>query len=53
MKYEGWEVYELSEQDFSVWTRDEKISNIKGWLKEAKLRQAATGLIDAEYIPPI
>ena len=38
LKYEGWEILELSELEFNDWTYDERINNIKGWLTEAKLR---------------
>ena len=38
LAYEDWEILDLSEKDFKDWTRDEKIENIKGWLKEAKQR---------------
>jgi hypothetical protein len=36
LKHEGWEILDVSEKDFKNWTLDEKLENIKGWLKEAK-----------------
>lgn len=38
LKLEGWEVYELTEHEFNTWTYDERVHNIKKWLREAKLR---------------
>jgi len=52
LKHEGWEVLDLSEHDFKNWKHDEKIANVKGWLKEAKERQIAKG-ITKEYEKPI
>ena len=48
MKLEGWEVLDLSEKEFENWTYNQRIDNIKGWLKEAKARQVKKGLMDAE-----
>lgn len=48
MKLEGWEVWDLSEQDFEAWTLDERIDNVKNWLKEAKQRQIEKGIVPAE-----
>lgn len=47
MALEGWEVLDLSEKVFKDWTYDEKIMNVKGWLKEAKERQIKKGIIPA------
>jgi hypothetical protein len=38
LAHEGWEILDVSEKDFNNWTREEKVENIKGWLKEAKAR---------------
>jgi hypothetical protein len=38
LKHQGWEILDLSEQEFKNWTFNERIDNIKGWLKEAKAR---------------
>ena len=38
LKLEGWEILDLSEKEFNNWTFDERVGNIKGWLKEAKAR---------------
>ena len=38
LKYQDWEILDLTEHEFKNWTRDEKIANVKGWLKEAKAR---------------
>jgi hypothetical protein len=38
LKLKGWEVFELTEPVFKDWTLEERISNVKGWLKEAKDR---------------
>ncbi len=48
MNYEGWEVLELSELEFNDWTYEERINNIKGWIKEAKQRQVKKGIIEAQ-----
>jgi len=48
LKNEGWEILDLSEKEFRNWTYDERISNVKGWLKEAKERQIKKGIIDAK-----
>jgi hypothetical protein len=47
LKYDGWEVLDLSELEFNDWTFDERVANIKGWLKEAKARQVQKGIMDA------
>jgi len=36
LKYDGWEILDLTEKEYNDWTHDEKINNIKGWLKAAK-----------------
>ena len=53
LKYEGWEILDLSEAQFSDWYTQQKVDEVKGWLKEAKQRQVDKGLIDAEWKPPI
>lgn len=50
LKQEGWEVYELTEKQFSQWTYDERVHNIKEWLRQAKLRQVEKGVIPKEPI---
>jgi len=52
LKLQDWEVLDLSEKDFKNWTTQEKIDNVKGWLKEAKARQIQKG-ITKEYEKPI
>lgn len=47
LKTEGWEVLDLSEKEFKNWTYDQRINNIKGWLKEAKERQIKKGIMEA------
>ena len=44
LKHKGWEVLDLSEKDFKNWKTEEKIDNVKGWLKEAKQRQIKKGI---------
>ncbi len=39
MKWEGWEILDLSEKEFKDWTYHERIENIVGWVKAAKDRQ--------------
>lgn len=46
MKYEGWEILELSEKEFNNWTYDERLNNVIGWVKEAKERQIQKGIMD-------
>mmetsp|Transcript_9830 Transcript_9830/g.7404 ORF Transcript_9830/g.7404 Transcript_9830/m.7404 type:complete len:132 (+) Transcript_9830:97-492(+) len=36
LKFKGWEIWDLSEAEFNDWTFDERVKNVKGWLKEAK-----------------
>lgn len=53
LKHEGWEVLDLAEKEFKSWTFDERISNVQGWLREAKARQVKKGIIEAkprEYV---
>ena len=44
LRQQGWEVLDLSEQDFNSWNQEEKVTNVKGWLKEAKARQIKKGV---------
>ena len=53
LQHEDWEILELSEKEFKNWTREEKIENVKGWLKEAKAKQVEKGLIKAQWEPPL
>lgn len=48
LKLEGWEILDLTEREFNDWTYDERINNIKGWLKEAKNRQVKKGIMEAK-----
>jgi hypothetical protein len=48
LKYEGWEVLDLTEKEFRSWTYDERIKNIQGWLREAKERQIKKGILEAK-----
>jgi hypothetical protein len=52
LKTMDWEVLDLSESEFKAWDRDDKVSNIKGWLKEAKQRQVKKG-VAKEWEKPI
>lgn len=36
LKLYGWDILDLSEYEYSDWSRHDKIENIKGWLKEAQ-----------------
>ena len=36
MRYEDWEVLDLTEKQFKDWKTQEKIDEVKGWLKAAK-----------------
>ena len=38
LKLKGWEILDLTEKEFDSWTYNERIDNIKGWIKEAKNR---------------
>lgn len=53
LAHEGWEILDLSEKDFNNWTHQEKVQNVKGWLKEAKARQVERGLIKDQWEVPI
>ena len=48
LKYEGWEVLDLTEKEFRSWTYDDRIKNIQGWLREAKERQIKKGILEAK-----
>uniref|UniRef100_A0A7S3IRH5 Uncharacterized protein n=1 Tax=Strombidium inclinatum TaxID=197538 RepID=A0A7S3IRH5_9SPIT len=48
MRYEGWEVLDLAEKEFNNWNRDDKINNVKGWLLEARAKQAEKGVCPKE-----
>lgn len=45
MKLEGWEIYDLSEKEFKSWNYQERVDNIKNWLKAAKQRQIEKGIV--------
>jgi len=47
LKYEGWEILDLTEREFKNWTYHERVQNIVGWVKEAKQRQIKKGIIEA------
>ena len=47
MAFDGWEVLELTERMFDDWEREQKVLNVKGWIKEAKERQVKKGIIPA------
>lgn len=36
MKLEGWEILNLTETEFKSWTYEQRVSEIKGWLRSAK-----------------
>jgi len=38
LRYEGWEVLDLSQKDFKNWEKNEKVSNLKEWLLAAKAK---------------
>lgn len=40
-------MYEISQREFNTWTQQQRIDNIKGWIKEAKERQVQKGIMDA------
>ena len=44
-------IYFELEKQFDDWKRDEKIENVKGWLKEAKEKQIKKGIIPEK--PPV
>ena len=48
LKHEGWEVLDLTEKEFNSWTYNERISNVQGWLREAKERQIKKGVIPSK-----
>ena len=39
LKGEGWQIYDLSEKEFNSWDYQDRINNIKDWLRAAKQRQ--------------
>jgi len=50
LKGEGWQIYDLSEKEFESWDYQERINNIKEWLKAAKERQIENGVLPR--VPP-
>ena len=39
LKGEGWQIYDLSEKEFESWDYEDRVKNIKDWLRAAKDRQ--------------
>ena len=50
MKGEGWQILDLSEKEFNEWAYQDKVDNIKNWLKAAKQKQIENGVLPSE--PP-
>ena len=50
MNLEGWEVLNLNESEFKEWDYNDRLDNIKGWLRQAKQRQIDKGVLPKE--PP-
>lgn len=50
LRLEGWEVLDLTEAEFKSWTYDQRVSEVQGWLKAAKQRQIAKGIIPEKPI---
>ena len=38
LKHDDWEIYDLSEKEFKTWDYEDRVNNIRGWLKAAKER---------------
>jgi hypothetical protein len=51
LKLEGWEILDLTESEFKNWTYDQRISEIKGWLRVAKEKQIKKGILPEK--PPV
>ena len=45
LKGEGWQIYDLSEKEFSSWDYEDRVKNIKDWLRAAKDRQIENGVL--------
>ena len=45
LKGEGWQIYDLSEKEFNSWDYQDRINNIKDWLRAAKQRQIENGVL--------
>jgi len=39
LKFEGWEILDLAEAEFKTWDYEDRIKQIKGWLKAALEKQ--------------
>jgi len=50
LKGEGWQVWDLSEKEFHEWDYQDRVNNIKEWLKAANQRQIDNGVLPKE--PP-
>lgn len=53
MKLEGWEILNLTEAEFKDWTYDQRVEQIKGWLRAAKVKQIEKGVlpeVDPVYV---
>lgn len=48
LKLEGWEILDLAESEFKSWDYDQRVQQVKGWLKAAKEKQISKGLIPKE-----
>lgn len=48
LKLEGWEILDLTEKEFNNWTYQERVDNIKGWLRAAKAKQVEKGIMEAQ-----
>lgn len=48
LKGEGWQIYDLGEDEFNSWDYHDRVTNIKEWLKAAKERQIENGVIPRE-----
>ena len=47
LKHDGWEIYDLSEKEFKSWDYNDRVKNIKDWLRAAKDRQIEKGIVPA------
>lgn len=50
LKGEGWQIWDLCESEFESWDYQDRVDNIKNWLRAAKERQIENGELPRE--PP-
>lgn len=48
MNLQGWEIMNLEQSEFKNWEYNDRVANVKAWLREAKQRQIEKGILPKE-----